>query len=1028
MEIIKYHRGSEWRKWDLQIHTPMSFLSNEFDTDFDQYAKLLIENAIEKKIAVIGITDYFTIDGFKLLYNIINNKTKLNELVGAELANKCSDILILPNIELRTSIIVNNSRVNFHVIFSEDISPVDIEEHFLRDLKFTAESGPGDPDERWTLTTQNLSKLGKTLKEHHSEFRGKSDIQVGMMNAVISHEDVTEVLERQASRFSGRYIIVVPVDEDLSKCSWDGQAHLSRKLLIQKSHMFFSGNKNTRDFGVGLKHLSEDEFLEEFKSLKPCIHSSDAHNYVSMFEPDKKKYTWIKADPTFRGLRQTIREPLKRIFIGELPEALERVEKNKTKYIKRIDVRKTNPSFQEKWFDQDISFNHNLVAIIGNKGSGKSALADILGLLGNSNQQASFEFLNAKKFKDLKDNKAANFTATLDWESGHSISKNLSDIIDDAEVETIKYIPQGRLENICNEIEVGDDSEFQRELQSVIFSRIPNEARLGRSTLKELIDYRTEESIQAIKQLYASLEKSNNDVIKLEELSDPNYKKNLNSQLVEKKRELEAHKLLKPTVLKKPEEDESTKKRTEVITQKIEKLAAKWDELEEQITKAKKELNNLTQKIASITKLLSQLDNLEDYVKIFKDDAKSIVGNLGLDINTIVKFSIYRKDIYLLKEKLEQSKDNITSQLDPENKGSLSQSYEKVKIQVANLREQLDKPNKEYQAYKKVEAEWNKRNLEMIGSHEKPESIKGIEAQIKALKDVHSQLSKARNKQIEESLKIFKEKKGLMDIYAELYGPVQDFISDHYLAQDKFSLEFSVAIGEAGFVNRFLTFVNQGRRGSFQGKDEGEELTKKILDSADLQTEKGLKGFLESIIDHLTKDKAKETSKVMLVSDQLRKDYSKEEFYQYVFSLEYLEPKYILLWEGKKLDQLSPGERGTLLLIFYLLIDDSEIPLVIDQPEGNLDNLTVAKVLVDCVREAKVRRQVFLVTHNPNLAVVCDAEQIIYARLEKDKKNELTYISGALEEPIICKEVVSVLEGSRPVFDIREYKYSVGEE
>ena len=314
-----------------------------------------------------------------------------------------------------------------------------------------------------------------------------------------------------------------------------------------------------------------------------------------------------------------------------------------------------------------------------------------------------------------------------------------------------------------------------------------------------------------------------------------------------------------------------------------------------------------------------------------------------------------------------------------------------------------------------------------MGTTDSVDSIEELKWQIGELKNVPEKLQNARKRQVEESLKIFKEKQNLTKVYAELYGPVQKFISEHPLAQDKFNLEFSVAISESGFVDRFLSYVNHGRKGSFQGIDEGQKAVKRLVDTFDLQTETGVKSFLETVVEHLKTDKRKEPFEIVIVEDQIKKGFSTFELYQYLFNLEYLEPKYVLMWEGKHLDQLSPGERGTLLLIFYLLVDDSEIPLVIDQPEGNLDNHTVAQVLVECVREAKMRRQVFLVTHNPNLAVVCDAEQIIYSKLEKDNENTLTYETGALEEPIICELVVGVLEGSRPVFDIREYKYSVGE-
>jgi len=75
---------------------------------------------------------------------------------------------------------------------------------------------------------------------------------------------------------------------------------------------------------------------------------------------------------------------------------------------------------------------------------------------------------------------------------------------------------------------------------------------------------------------------------------------------------------------------------------------------------------------------------------------------------------------------------------------------------------------------------------------------------------------------------------------------------------------------------------------------------------------------------------------------------------------------------------LTVGERGTLLLVFYLLVDQRDVPLVIDQPDDNLDNQTVFEILVPCIKEAKKRRQVIIVTHNPNLAgSKCPADQII---------------------------------------------------
>ncbi len=118
-----------------------------------------------------------------------------------------------------------------------------------------------------------------------------------------------------------------------------------------------------------------------------------------------------------------------------------------------------------------------------------------------------------------------------------------------------------------------------------------------------------------------------------------------------------------------------------------------------------------------------------------------------------------------------------------------------------------------------------------------------------------------------------------------------------------------------------------------------------------------------------------------------------------------------------------PGRERTVLLLFYLLLDSANVPLIIDQPEENLDNQTVFNVLVPAIKDARTRRQIVIVTHNPNLAVVCDADQVIYAHLNKSEGNRVTYLSGSIENPIINQKIIDVLEGTRPAFDNRESKY-----
>ena len=142
-----------------------------------------------------------------------------------------------------------------------------------------------------------------------------------------------------------------------------------------------------------------------------------------------------------------------------------------------------------------------------------------------------------------------------------------------------------------------------------------------------------------------------------------------------------------------------------------------------------------------------------------------------------------------------------------------------------------------------------------------------------------------------------------------------------------------------------------------------------------------------------------------------------------IFGLDFLEPRYSLLFQDTQIEQLSPGQRGALLLIFYLLVDNGKTPIILDQPEENLDNETVFRLLVPVLTEAKKKRQIIMVTHNPNLAVVCDAEQIIHASFDRASNCRVNYVAGSLENPTLNSAVVTVLEGTKPAFNNRSGKY-----
>ncbi len=125
----------------------------------------------------------------------------------------------------------------------------------------------------------------------------------------------------------------------------------------------------------------------------------------------------------------------------------------------------------------------------------------------------------------------------------------------------------------------------------------------------------------------------------------------------------------------------------------------------------------------------------------------------------------------------------------------------------------------------------------------------------------------------------------------------------------------------------------------------------------------------------------------------------------------------------KNLEDLSKGQQCTAILNLLLL--DNEDPLIIDQPEDNLDNSFIAENLVDSLRNNKIKRQYILVSHNANIPVFGDAEQII-AMEEFDGTGRIAAGGcGSIDEESVKQHVINILEGGKDAFKMREEKYDL---
>lgn len=1041
-----FHRGSEWRRWDLHVHTKGTNKNDQFKSkDFGTFCEVLFRKAIDNDIAAIGITDYFSIDNYKKVKDYvskIDDETNFTESEKKQIKN----ILILPNIELRMLPVTDKGRlVNIHFIFNPEEDFIDyLDNNFFGKLKCG----------NCLMNRRGIIEYGKILLGNDQKSDDAAAYKKGINEFHLETSQIKHVLEDK--KIADNAVVVVCNSKNDGASAFQEHYDLFegesgslggvRRDIYHISDMVFSSNDNDRKYFLGQKSDNPVEVKEKCGSLKPCIHGSDAHTEDKLFAPDNDRYCWIKADPIFEGLKQLIYEPEDRVYIGKEPPLLGRVASNKTKYIKSLNIRKKD-GYDNKngvWFDNvSLELNKELVAIIGNKGNGKSALSDIIGLLGNTHnagkKQKNLSFLTAKKFR--KKGYAENFEANLVWADGSGANETmcLADEIDKNAPEKVRYLPQNYFERLTNDLK---SEGFEDTLKGVIFAHMPEQYKLGCRSFDELIEEKTRVIDSDLRAIRNDVSKISESIIKLEEKKHPDYLNKINEQIKEKEKELKSHMTNKPEEVADPSKDLSseTKAKMSKAYETIEQLNQQNVELAGEIEGVEQRLNTVTRNKEEAKQLTDRISQLELSLTKFKQENGDVFSKFKLNIDEIIKVSFNKKAINEklkeinkelddLEEKLRSKKDidadqNIKNDTDREKayQSSLVARQEIVQQEIKRKTDELSKPEKEYQAYIEKLAQWEKRKKDIEGDSSRVNSLKYLKAEKEYVeKKLDDDLAERRKARLDKSLEIFNKQQEIINIYNALKESVDSAISQGGEFANKFNMIIDVSFKlDEGFVDNFLGYINKNKKGTFQNADTG--TVSVMLDSIDLSEEDGVRQLLDSSIRWLEEDRRNESGvQKRNISDQVNKV---KEFYDFLFSLEYLTPSYDLKQDEKSLDQLSPGEKGAVLLVFYLMIDKEDIPLIVDQPEDNLDNKSVFEVLTHFIRIAKKRRQIIMVTHNPNLAVGADAEQIIYTSLDKTNgKNEFSVECGSIENPDINKRIVDILEGTKPAFDKRKLRY-----
>lgn len=888
----QYPAGSEWRIWDLHIHTPHTAKNDQFGNDNDVWETYISTLEANTDIAVLGITDYFSIDNY--LY-----------LKGQQKLGRLTDKTLIPNIELRILPVTQKDiPINIHILFDPAL-PIDtIEREFLNCIKFQYQGS------EYSCLRKDLIALGKAFRNDKT-IDDECAKKTGIEQFVVNFAELSKIIRKPTIR---KYILVAVANS--SRDGNSGIQHSSlaatRQEIYRMSDIIFSGNENDINYFLGKGKENTETIIRHYGGIKPCITGSDAHSMdkINVFPNDKK--TWIKADPTFEGLKQIIYEPESRVKIQKDNPTYD-IEKSP---FTKIEIPQKVQVFSD---DNDIFFaptelplNSSLVSIIGGRGTGKSVLVNYLAAAFCKNPQSDKYNLET----DIVISRRA------------SINESAKEFkVSDNPNVPFMYIAQSQIKDL-----VQDKTRFSKNILETI--GVSNNYSLP-------LDY-VKKSEDAINEYFR--------IIKII---------NTNGTSAEEKEEQIRKEIKKYSELIANITSEQNKTRLEGYKNKIGKLNTIQDYK-----------NQLQQFNLSISKFEQdsnkQIANWNQRFNSWKIDIPAI------DVQEQIK---YIQEIFLPKfdaaaAKIQKDIDDTKNEF-KDYKGDLSTLLSNVsgyQNQISELGKQLEIISQEKTKYHKVTTEL----------------FKNLGEEIRSSVEAYSSL-------IEKQWESFKGKEG--DKKKELL--------DIILKED-LAVKVSINFDTTRIYNLLLEKLD--------GRSYNEDKLKKLLR---IETIDDFYDFICQRTDNNVFNKE--------IRDDLRGRVLELFFKRYTA---FISHNVDVTLNGKPINKLSYGQQGTIYLRLQIAANLYSETIIYDQPEDDLDNSFITSELIAIFKKIKQYRQIIIVSHNANLVVNADSEQVIIA---KNDDGILNYVSGALEDPDINKAVCQILEGGKNAFEKREQKYSISQ-
>ena len=985
------NRGAEWHRWEPHIHAPGTILNNQFGVTDPWNSYITTLEGLKPNIGAIAVTDYYVTDTYE---QFLKHKAE----------GRLPDVsLIFPNIELRLDVAAKTGFVNVHLLVSPD-DPEHISEvkRILRRLQFHAF---GD---RFDCTRDELIKLGKTSDTTITD--DGAALRHGATQFKVNFDQLRKVIAE--SEWAKKNILIAVAGGASDGTSGVRQAADAtvRQEIEKFAHIIFSSSPAQREFWVGQRSVSVEDLRSRYDGCKPCLHGSDSHDQESVGQPDGNRFSWIKGALTFDALRQACIDPEGRAYVGEQPPS----SATPSQVISHVHIEDAN------WATTpDIPLNPGLIAIIGARGSGKTALVDLIaagcdaitpaGWEADENVSPSFLARARKLIGDA--------STTLTWGGGLSETRALDgrDANGHMSFPRARYLSQQFVEELCSAKGVSDG--LVDEIERVIFDSHSQEDREWALDFTELREQRTSRFQQAREREAGAIADISDGIAT--ELEKESIVASLSKQVEQKKKLIAGY----------------TADQVKLVVKGTEAQVARHKQLSEAAQKLRANIQAYKNQRRTFVALQDEVRSMRatGAPEILRQ-TRARHNTSGLDANQWDEFLlIYKGDVdksltaYIAWADCEVSK--LTgvppSPSDP-NLAIIADDADLTMLPLAPIIAEMDR----------LEALLGADNL---AREQYAALTKRIEQENSALQTLEVRLTDAngaaaRRKELQTERddtygRVFEAVINEQNALAGLYVPLMERLSSSSGTLKK--LGFSVRrIADVQTWGQFAEeeLLDRRKAGPFFGRGSLIAAATDVLKPAwETGSAAEVQGAMTTFLGKYLKDLLSHAPFSPAQPTEFRAWLKR--FAHWLFGTEHIAVRHEVSYDGVDIRKLSPGTRGIVLLLLYLALDDSDDrPLIIDQPEENLDPKSVFDELVTLFIAAKAKRQVIMVTHNANLVINTDADQIIVAEAGPHLSGGLppiSYVAGGLEDAAIRKMVCDILEGGEAAFRERSRRLRV---